>query len=490
MSDKTQRELEKILEYSHDIICTVSRDGIFQRVSSAVYPILGYQPSELCGKNYRDFIETADVPEAENLICQIVAGGNQSGLENRYRHKLGHLVPLIWSAGWDEHDQVMHCIARDGSTKRERDQLLRSLEEANLRYSYVTRATSDALWDWDIKSNTLYWAEGYTEIFGHPVNGVKADISAWTDHIHAEDRERIAESIRAVLVSQQANWKEEYRFERANATFAYVVDRGFIIRDSTQRAVRMVGAMHDISERKARIKELKQLADDLYHRNQELQQFGYVVSHNLRSPVANIMGIVTLLEIDRDDPEMIDRCIQELKSSIHRLDEVILDLSKILSITDGATAMVLEPVDVSEILQHIKLDLHDTLALNEVTLLLPQLPIIFNSHKAYLNSILFNLIGNAVKYRSEEPPVIRVDVTREGNDLLIQVKDNGTGIDLAKYGKDIFKPYQRFTNSHEGKGLGLFLVKSHVKVLNGTIEVASEPEKGTTFTVLLSSGQR
>jgi PAS domain S-box-containing protein len=243
----------------------------------------------------------------------------------------------------------MHCIARDGSTKRERDQLLRSLEESNLRYSYVTRATSDAIWDWDVKSNTLYWAQGYTEIFGHPVNGVKSDISAWTDQIHPEDRERIAASIKAVQDGQEANWKEEYRFARADGTFADVVDRGFVIRDPDMRAVRMVGAMHDISERKARIKELKQLADDLYHRNKELQQFGYVVSHNLRSPVANIMGIVTLLEIDRDDPEMIGRCIHELKSAIHRLDDVILDLSKILSITDGTTAMVREPVDVSEI---------------------------------------------------------------------------------------------------------------------------------------------
>jgi signal transduction histidine kinase len=130
------------------------------------------------------------------------------------------------------------------------------------------------------------------------------------------------------------------------------------------------------------------------------------------------------------------------------------------------------------------------LTLNHATLLLPETPVVFNSHKAYLYSILFNLISNAVKYRSEQSPVIRVEVTLENSDLRIQVADNGTGIDLQKHGQAIFKPYQRFNTTKEGKGLGLFLVKSHVKALNGTIEVTSEPDRGTTFAILLRSELR
>lgn len=101
---------------------------------------------------------------------------------------------------------------------------------------------------------------------------------------------------------------------------------------------------------------MKRVTDDLYKHNRELHQFGYIVSHNLRSPVANIMGIANLMELEKDGPETVTHCLNNLKSSVSRLDGVIKDMSKILSSTDSSAVLVFEPVDLSETVRNIKND--------------------------------------------------------------------------------------------------------------------------------------
>src|SRR3569833_2486946 len=122
-----------------------------------------------------------------------------------------------------------------------------------------------------------------------------------------------------------------------------------------------ITTQRDITEKKKAEAEFKLFADDLYKRNQELQQFGYLVSHNLRSPVANIIGIADLLEMDKEDPETVEKCAVNLRSSITRLDEVIWDMSKILSVTDNSVERIKEPVNLSDILTEIIQDIKDSI---------------------------------------------------------------------------------------------------------------------------------
>jgi signal transduction histidine kinase len=103
----------------------------------------------------------------------------------------------------------------------------------------------------------------------------------------------------------------------------------------------------------------------------------------------------------------------------------------------------------------------------------------------YLHSIFFNLISNALKYRSHQIPYIKINYYLTEEHTVIYVADNGKGIDLNKHGHDMFKPYKRFDFKVEGKGLGLFLVKSHIEALGGHLTVKSELLKGSTFYVKL-----
>jgi PAS domain S-box-containing protein len=476
--------LDKLLKLSADLICTIDGQGRFVDVSEASFSLLGYTPEELSGRSYTEFIDPADKGVAAEALAEVISG-LQLQIQNRYVHKNGHIVPLRWSAQWDDTDQLLYAIARSGQITDREEAMRKSLEESNQRYQYVSRATSDAIWDWDITNGTLYRGDNFETIFGYNMADTRQGIEPWTALIAAEDAERIINSIRAVLTGKETIWKQEYRFLRADGTFADVVDRGFVIRDQEGTAVRMVGAMHDISERKQALKEMKRITNDLYKHNRELHEFSYIVSHNLRSPVANIMGIADLLATEQEDPETVAYCTANLKTSILRLDEVIQDLGKILNATDSSVELNTEPVDLAETVRNIKTDLADKIARNQARIDVTPGTFLIHSHKAYIYSIFFNLISNSLKYRSAADPVIFVEISRKGELTVISFSDNGSGIDLERHGAKLFQPYKRFHTNIEGKGLGMFLVKSHVDALGGEITVTSAPGTGTTFIITL-----
>lgn len=476
-------ELDKIFAFSLDLICVIDADGRFLKVSDAALPLLGYHPQELIGKPFIEFVCTDDARGSRDVMQRVLQGQTVIKYANNCHSKDGAEVPLLWSFNFDPEDKLIYATARDGNDRKQAIKLRESLEASNLRYEYVTKATSDAIWDWDLEKNTLFWGDGFRTIFGHPIDKTRTDIGSWTDFIHPDDASNVVSSIHDVIESVDTTWKKEYRFRRGDGSYADVVDRGFVIRNDNGKAIRMVGAQHDISQRNKTLAELKQLASDLYKRNRELQQFGYIVSHNLRSPVANIIGLVNMLEEEKHDPEAINFCIEHLNVSMRSLDEVITDLSEILSITDGSTEIHKEPVDIIEVIEKVKTVLNDQIAQTQATVIVQKEPLVWLTHRAYVYSIFLNLISNAIKYRSDDTPVIKINLSVTNDVLHITVTDNGIGIDTSRHGGELFKPYRRFTATKSGKGLGLFLVKSHVDVLHGTISLESEPGKGSTFNI-------
>ncbi len=361
-------------------------------------------------------------------------------------------------------------------------------EESNRRYQYASRATSEAIWDWDLITGKIFWGDGLQTTFGHPIRLTTNTIDFWKAHVHPDDLQRTFHTMSTMLSGTKLFWSEEYRLRKADGSYAFVLDKCFIIRNNAGEAIRVVGAIQDISERVQAIVEAKALADDLYKRNKELQQFGYIVSHNLRAPVANIMGLTELLELDGTNPENLGVYTIGLKSAIGNLDMVLKDLNKILSIGDGFSTMPKEVVYLSEILDNVQTDLAALIRHNAAKIISPVIDCQFFTHKSYLYSILYNLISNAIKYRSELQPEVRITVSTNHKQHQICVVDNGIGIDLVKHGDDLGQPYKRFNTEVEGKGLGLFLVKSHVEAIDGKLDIESTPGQGTTFIISMPIG--
>lgn len=476
---------KKLFQLSADLICTVDAEDRFVEVSDASVRILGYRPEELCGRSFKDFLISEDLDTAQGVVDEITTNQPDANIQLRYKHKDGHIVPLLWSVQWDEEDQLIYCIGRYGQITEQTEAMRVSLEESNKRYEYVTMATSDAIWDWNLETGELYRGEGFATIFGYALPQQQDGFNSWTQYIHPEDVEHIVNAIYATCNGVETNWKEEYRYLRADGTYADVVDRGFVIRNQEGTAVRMVGAMHDISERRKSLVEMKKVTADLFKKNRELHEFGYIVSHNLRSPVANIKGIAMLMELEKDVPEKLRQYTDNISRTVSRLDDVIKNLSKILSSQDNPAELKYQKLDLQDTISNIRTELSEKILQSDTRIILTGGPFLIRSHKAYIYSIFLNLISNSIKYKYEIPPVIAISIAHSEDSITIQYQDNGTGIDLNRHGEEIFKPYRRFHSDINGKGLGLFLVRSHVEALNGQISVKSKPNQGIAFTITL-----
>ena len=142
--------------------------------------------------------------------------------------------------------------------------LKQGLEELLERYHFVTKATSEAIWDWDINSGNVFWGEGYRNIFGYKTDQTKHNFSNWKNNIHPEDCERVSRSIQLFLEGNKENWQENYRFKNKNGTYSFVLDKGIAIRDKNGKAYRMIGAVQDITE-------AKKASDELHSRSQFIQ---------------------------------------------------------------------------------------------------------------------------------------------------------------------------------------------------------------------------
>ncbi len=240
-------------------------------------------------------------------------------------------------------------------------------------------------------------------------------------------------------------------------------------------------AFKDISERKISDLEREKIALDLVQRNNDLEQFTYIVSHNLRAPVANILGLSNLINSLNFNINENQGVKVALSDSVNILDGMIRDLNQILQVRGNVNEKK-EEVSFQYLVEDVRLTLQKLIERENVAITYN-----FNAvHgittiKSYMNSIFYNLILNAIKYkRPKVNPSIAIFSRKNEGRLEILFKDNGKGID-EKNIRNLFGLYNRFDTSVEGKGMGLFMVKMQVETLGGAISVESELGEGTTF---------
>lgn len=340
----------------------------------------------------------------------------------------------------------------------------------------------------EVETNDLFKFSFVNRAFevttGFPVNKV---IGSYVHEIIPEPSlTMVLEKYReAITRRKQVSWQEVSEYPAGQKTGEVLVEPVF---DAQGNYLRLVGMVHDITERKeAEAKQLR-LTQDLYQHNRDLQQFTYIVSHNLRAPLANTLGLVRHLPNISPATDLYQQYVSHLITSVEKLDTILKDVNLILSIRDRQNIGHTESVVLVEICQQAKQDLAAELTACGGQLTIAIEPdFIVHGSRAYLYSIFHNLISNAIKYRSLDR-VLEINITtlnsaQEGK--LIQFSDNGLGFDVHKYEKEVFKLYKRFHHNStiEGRGIGLFLVKTHVEAIGGNIKVKSELNVGTTFTI-------
>ena len=249
-----------------------------------------------------------------------------------------------------------------------------------------------------------------------------------------------------------------------------------------------ISIQRDITIEKKQEVEKEQLISELTRNNKDLKQFSYITSHNLRAPLSNLTGLLNLLEdIKIENPEL-KEILDGFKKSTNLLNETISDLVKVVVIKDNHSIQK-EDVNLNDIFENVFSQLNFLIGIHKPILKINfEKAAIINTNKAYLESILLNLLTNSLKYKSDKHELkINISSKKEGENIILIFQDNGIGIDLVRNREKIFGLYQRFHTHVEGKGLGLYLVKSQVETMGGRIFVDSEVDKGTTYTITFNN---
>ncbi|PBQ32665.1 hypothetical protein CNR22_13080 [Sphingobacteriaceae bacterium] len=256
------------------------------------------------------------------------------------------------------------------------------------------------------------------------------------------------------------------------------------VTDISGKTSHMIAIERDITSRKVQEQEREKLIFELIQNNKDLRQFSYITSHNLRGPIANLLGLTNLLDTYKVEDPTLSRIMDGIKKAASNFDETIKDLSTVLNIKDRPS-IPKENIELETIhcktLEQCRILLDESKA--QVIWDFSKAKTVF-FNKAYIESIFSNLLTNAIKYRLKSVPLL-IDVSSEetSEDVIVKYKDNGRGMDLGLHREKVFGLYQRFHDNTEGKGLGLFLVKSQLEAMGGSIDIDSRINEGTLFTL-------
>lgn len=371
----------------------------------------------------------------------------------------------------------------------EHKRLAAQLKLNNELFGYVTKATNDVIWNYDVASNTVFWGASFSNLVGIKPESHLAELGEWKHHVHEEDRDRVAASFWNTIHSDNQNkWEAEYRFMRKDGQYAYIFDRGHVIRDEHGKVIRMIGAMQDITERKQTELELRKLNETLEKRalelqqsNAELEKFAYIASHDLKEPLRMISGFLHLLD-KKYSVELDERALEYIafaRDGADRMKELINDLLEYSRLTTALPDY--EYFDACQEIENVLLIFRNEIP-DPASCFICKGKLHIFAGKNRFHQLMLNLISNAVKYRSTPLPEIKIACAENEYEWVFEISDNGIGIDPAYHDK-IFEMFTRLHHRSEfsGTGIGLAICKKIIEQHNGTISVVSAPGFGSIF---------
>ena len=370
---------------------------------------------------------------------------------------------------------------QDVTKQKEEEQRLRLLET-------VITQSKDAVMITDIDTsknvipNIIFVNSAFTDMTGYPAD----EVIGKSPEILFGKKSDILEfdKLRTAVQEYKECFVETISYKKNGEEF-WINFSMIPVTDKEGEHSHWISIQRDVTVEKEREKEREQLIRELTQNNKDLKQFSYITSHNLRAPLSNLTGLLNLIEeIPIEDSEL-KEIINGFSKSTHLLNETINDLVKVIIIKDNPSIQK-EEIFIKDVFENVFNQLSFLISANKPILKINlEVETIFDINKSYLESIFLNLLTNAINYR-EPSRQLRITIATkvEDNNLFMTFKDNGIGIDLEKNNDKIFGLYQRFHNYPESKGLGLYLVKSQVESMGGTISVDSIVGKGTTFTIV------
>jgi PAS domain S-box-containing protein len=477
---KNKKLYRQIVETAQEGIWTIDVHDKTNFVNNKICEILGYTREEMLGKELYDFMDAEG--KAYAIACmERRRNGAKENLDIRYKTKSGQDVwaNIATNPMFDEQAQYMGALAMiTDITQRKQDEDALKKSEANLRTIFDNTDTSYVLFN---DAMQIVSFNGLAQKYSQQQNHKDLVINRPIKEYFSEERWPFILEL-LDKVKRDGSFDYELNFKKADGSIRWHHVRWLVVKNSENKNFGFILSNKDITEAKLAALEREKITTDLIRHNKDLEQFTYIVSHNLRSPVANIMGLADLLREFDAEPELRHDVLGRLSASIKSVDGIIRDLNHILQAREPGNEEK-ENVDFKSICEDIQASIIHVILKENI-----QLNFDFSGAEAmytirsYIYSIFYNLVSNSIKYRRQDiQSVISVKSILLTDKIEIRVKDNGKGIDLQKNGNNLFGLYKRFDTTVEGKGMGLFMVKTQVETLGGTIRIESKPNAGTEF---------
>jgi len=478
---ESEEKHRRIVELSYEGIIISSPEGQFQFVNKRFAEMLGYTPEEILGKSSNDFFyNNEELVKIQKSRGQLKKGETVQK-DTKFRRKDGSLLctlynatPLFDSKGFHIGNLAMHTDIT------ERKNFEEALARSEQRLREALESGNIGIWDWDLKTNAVFWDERTEKMFGLEPGTFGQTYKSFEDFLNEEDIPLLEKSVKDTL-EKDLPLETMFRIRLKSGSIKYISSRGHLLKDNEGKPVRLSGVCSDITNLKEVSEKLiLKINEELLRSNKELENFAYVASHDLQEPLRMVSSFSQLLakkyedKLDKDANEYI-QFVVEGASRMYELLNGLLDYSRIH--TRGKSFSM---VNLNHVLSKVKFNLDLSLKEKGVLIKADKLPEVF-ADETQMIQLFQNLISNGMKF-SEASPRIYISSKAEEDKFILSFRDNGIGIE-SQYFDRIFLIFQRLfpKGQYDGLGIGLSICKRIVERHGGNIGVESKLGKGSTF---------
>lgn len=364
---------------------------------------------------------------------------------------------------------------------------LETKEDLNLyKYKYALDNSHIGVWEWDMKNNKMHYSEESRIIHGYKDSEMDLLKHPWSAAVHPNDLEALQKAVNDHIRNITPEYKSEHRILYKDGSYKWILDIGKIVAyDDNNEPTTFIGTTIDITRRKEDEERLRQNLSVISNQNKKLMNFAHIVTHNLKEHAGNFQSLLdfyheALNEQSKDD------IVELLVTVSESLTQTISNLREIVS-KQTYSKLEIKPIKFNDAVNRVITLLQlDIIRKNVVIHNNVSDDLILYTNETFLESIILNLSSNALKYsHPERQPVISINVFSTEKGIKITLTDNGIGIDLKKYGNEIFGLYNTFHGNSNAEGIGLYITKNQIEALGGQIEVESELGEGTTFIITI-----
>jgi signal transduction histidine kinase len=338
-------------------------------------------------------------------------------------------------------------------------------------------------WELDVIQNKTTWSKTVFDIYGLPYD-FATDENDMMNYFPEPYRQMLVDAL-AKAYTEGLEWDVELLMVNAKKNTIWVRSIGEPLYDEKGVLVKLRGVFIDIDQYKSTEIALHKSIGLITQSNQQLNNFTHILSHNIRNHANNISLVTSLIDTETLDPENAD-LFEKLDNVSKGLNTTLDDLSEAIKIKENTikSEIIIFSVLIKKVLDVIALELTTSHTKVELHLEVSHV----NFPPIYMESILLNLISNAIKYKmaNKHPHIILKTYKNQQNETVLECQDNGLGIDLDLYGKKIFGLYNTFHQQKDAHGVGLFLVKTQIESQGGRIEVTSSPDNGAAFKLIFN----